>query len=64
MQEESDEMVSIVGMDICRCTVQELISFSFTREWSPGAHESGDQHWRIVGNTGVLDYHLEYRWRV
>ncbi len=64
MQEESDELVSIVGMDTCMCTVQELISFSFTGEWSPGAQESGDQRWRIVGNAGVLEYPLENRWRV
>ncbi len=49
---------------ICRFTVQELISFLFTEEWSPGAQESGDQCWRIVGNAGVLEYPLENRWRV
>ncbi len=38
-------------MDICRCTVQELISFSFTGEWSPGSQEIGDQCWRIIGNA-------------
>ncbi len=42
----------IVGVVICRCTVQELISFSFTGEWSLGAQESGDQRRRIVGNAG------------
>ncbi len=46
-------------MVICRCTVQKLISFSFTGEWSPGALESGDQCWRNFGNAGDLEYHLE-----
>ncbi len=50
-------------MVICRCTVQELISFSFTGEWIPGAQESGDQSWRIVGNAGDLEYPLENCWR-
>ncbi len=40
-------------MVICRCMVQELISFLFTGEWSLGAQESGDQRWRVVGNAGV-----------